>query len=196
MKNRSSTKKSSNKKESVVKNMYEEEQQHHFSQQLSGNPRPKLAREIEEDLKNLISNSCFSLDVVEVDVIDNIAYIFIDGEDSALLIGKEGYRYNALSYMLFNWLYMRYKLFIKLEIAEFLASQTEMVKNYMRPVIEQVNQEGAARTRPLDGILVQIALEILREEFPHKYVTVKTNQFGKKFVMVSEFNSNEDVYGR
>jgi len=31
-----------------------------------------------------------------------IAHIFIDGEDAALLIGKEGYRYNALSYMLFQ----------------------------------------------------------------------------------------------
>jgi spoIIIJ-associated protein len=170
--------------------MYDE---HHFVQKFTGNARPKLAHEIETDLKSLIEASCFEIDVVEVDVIDNVAYIFIDGEDSALLIGKEGYRYNALSYMLFNWLYMRYKLFIKLEIAEFLVSQTQMVRNYMQPVIEQIRREGEARTRPLDGILVQIALEILREEFPHKYVAVKTNQFGKKFVVVNEFNSNDDV---
>ena len=149
----------------------------------------ELALLIENQLTELIANSCFDIDVVEVDVRDNTALIFIDGEDAALLIGKEGYRYNALSYMLFNWLHTKYELFIKLEIAEFFTSQQEMIKNYIKPVIENVHKNGRGKTRFLDGILVQIALEQLREEFPDKYVAVKTGREGKKFVVVNEFNN-------
>ena len=149
----------------------------------------ELALMIEDQLKELLAHSCFDIDIVEVDVRDNTALIFIDGEDAALLIGKEGYRYNALSYMLFNWLHTKYELFIKLEIAEFLTSQQEMIRNYIKPVIENVEKNGKGKTRSLDGILVQIALEQLREAFPNKYVAVKTGREGNKFVVVNEFNN-------
>ncbi len=149
----------------------------------------ELALMIENQIKDLLSHSCFDIDVVEVDVRDNTALIFIDGEDAALLIGKEGYRYNALSYMLFNWLHTKYELFIKLEIAEFLTSQQEMIRNYIKPVIENVEKNGKGKTRSLDGILVQIALEQLREAFPNKYVAVKTGREGNKFVVVNAFNN-------
>ena len=149
----------------------------------------ELALMIEDQLKTLLSHSCFDIDVIEVDVRDNTALIFIDGEDAALLIGKEGYRYNALSYMLFNWLHTKYELFIKLEIAEFLTSQQEMIRNYIKPVIENVEKNGRGKTRSLDGILVQIALEQLREAFPNKYVAVKTGREGNKFVVVNDFNN-------
>ncbi len=151
----------------------------------------ELALMIEDQLKELLSHSCFDIDVVEVDVRDNTALIFIDGDDAALLIGKEGYRYNALSYMLFNWLHTKYELFIKLEIAEFLTTQQEMIRNYIKPVIENVEKQGKGKTRFLDGILVQIALEQLRERFPDKYVAVKTSREGKKFVVINEFNNNK-----
>jgi len=149
----------------------------------------ELALMIEDQLKELLAHSCFDIDIVEVDVRDNTALIFIDGEDAALLIGKEGYRYNALSYMLFNWLHTKYELFIKLEIAEFLTSQQEMIRNYIKPVIENIEKNGKGKTRSLDGILVQIALEQLREAFPNKYVAVKTGREGNKFVVVNEFNN-------
>jgi len=149
----------------------------------------ELALLIEDQIKELLSHSCFDIDVVEVDVRDNTALIFIDGNDAALLIGKEGYRYNALSYMLFNWLHTKYELFIKLEIAEFLTSQQEMIRNYIKPVIENVQKNGKGKTRSLDGILVQIALEQLREAFPNKYVAVKTGREGNKFVVINEFNN-------
>lgn len=149
----------------------------------------ELALMIEDQLKELLSHSCFEIDVIEVDVRDNTALIFIDGDDAALLIGKEGYRYNALSYMLFNWLHTKYELFIKLEIAEFLTSQQDMIRNYIKPVIENVEKHGRGKTRSLDGILVQIALEQLREAFPDKYVAVKTGREGNKFVVINEFNN-------
>lgn len=151
----------------------------------------ELAMMIEDQLKELLSHSCFEIDVVEVDVRGNTALIFIDGNDAALLIGKEGYRYNALSYMIFNWLHTKYELFIKLEIAEFLTTQQEMIRKYIKPVIESVEKQGKGKTRFLDGILVQIALEQLRERFPDKYVAVKTAREGKKFVVINEFNNNK-----
>jgi len=153
---------------------------------------PELALQIENQLKELLSQSCFEIDVIEVDVIDNMALIFIDGNDAALLIGKEGYRYNALSYMLFNWLHTKYELFIKLEIAEFLTSQQEMIRSHLGPVIETVETKGRGKTRFLDGILVQIALEQLRKRFPDKYVAVKTSRDGKKFVVINEFNNKSN----
>jgi len=180
-------------KDAIVDSFFEVDYQHDKAEVFKEEAvvYDELALLIENQLKELLSHSCFSIDVVEVDVRDNTALIFIDGDDAALLIGKEGYRYNALSYMLFNWLHAKYELFIKLEIAEFLTTQQEMIRNYIKPVIENVEKQGKGKTRFLDGILVQIALEQLRERFPDKYVAVKTGKEGKKFVVINEFNNTK-----
>jgi len=146
------------------------------------------SQELEDQIKKLFSFSCFDIDTIEVDIEDNTAYIFIDGEDAALLIGKEGYRYNALSYMLFNWINVKYNLYLKLEIAQFLASQQDMIKNLMKPVIEHVESIGSGKTKPLNGILVQIALEYLRDVFPNKYVAIKRNKDGHRYIIINDFN--------
>ena len=176
--------------DTVLDNFFSSDQKEVVKDEPTQDPiNHELSTYIETELKKLIENSCFDIDVVEVDVIENVAYIFIDGEDAALLIGKEGYRYNALSYMIFNWLNSKYDLYMKLEIAEFITSQRDMIKNYIKPIIEQVNLKGRAKTRFLDGILVQLALEELRKEFPNKYVAIKTAKSGKKFVVINDFNS-------
>lgn len=146
------------------------------------------AQTLENKIKSLLSHSCFDIDTVEVDIEDNTVYLFIDGEDAALLIGKEGYRYNALSYILFNWINTSYGLYLKLEIAQFLASQQDMIKNQLQPVVEHVEREGWGRTRELNGILVQIALEYLRDIFPNKYVAVKRSKGGERYIVINEFN--------
>jgi hypothetical protein len=148
-------------------------------------------KEIENKLIALMKSGCFDIDIVEVDVFNGIAHIFIDGEDAALLIGKEGYRYNAMSYMLFNWINAHYGLYIKLEIAEFIQTQEEMIVNYLKPIIEHIREKGRGKTKPLDGILVQIALELLRAEFPNKYVAIKTARDGRKFIIINDFNSSK-----
>ena len=151
----------------------------------------EISIEIENKLKHLISVACFEIDTVEVDVFNGIAHIFVDGEDAALLIGKEGYRYNALSYMLFNWINSSYDLYIKLEIAEFIQTQEEMIDNYLKPIAEHIIEHGRGKTKPLDGILVQIALEKLRVMFPNKYIAIKTGKDGKKFILINNFNSQK-----
>lgn len=176
-------------KDAILHSFFEADSEDEEAYLEEGVAYDELALLIETQLKELLSKSCFEIDVVEVDVVDNTALIFIDGDDAALLIGKEGYRYNALSYMIFNWLHMKYELFIKLEIAEFLTTQQEMIRNHIQSVIEKVEKEGKGKTRFLDGILVQIALEQLRERFPDKYVAVKTAREGKKFVVINAFNT-------
>lgn len=114
--------------------------------------------------------------------------IEFSGEDAALLIGKEGYRYKALSYLLYNWINLKYGLNIRLEIAEFLKNQEEMIEKYLAPVIERIRSTGKGQTKILDGVLIKIALESLRSEFPEKYVGIKAGKEGGKFIVVNDFN--------
>jgi len=180
-----------NKKAIVKKSEKDEIIFHKFDDDRDSPQNRALSIEIEKKITELMKSSCFDIDTVEVDVFRGIAHIFIDGEDAALLIGKEGYRYNALSYMFFNWINAHYNLYIKLEIAEFIQSQEEMIINYLKPIIEHIQQKGRGKTKPLDGILVQIALELLRAEFPNKYVAIKTARDGRKFIIINDFNSSK-----
>lgn len=147
----------------------------------------KILPEIKEGMTRLFKASCFEIDKVEVSKFnDETVLIELDGADAALLIGKEGYRYKAISYMLYNWLNSKYNLAIRLEIAQFLQNQEAMMDQYLNGVIERVQNSGRAQTKPLDGVLVKIALEKLREKFPDKYVGIKSSNDGK-FVVVNDF---------
>ena len=148
----------------------------------------EIAKEVEAVLHRMFDNMCFELDSIEVRPYDKETLLIeFKGKDAALLIGKEGYRYKALSYMLFNWINPKYGLQIRLEIAEFLKSQEEMIARYLEPIIERINEEGSGKTKPLDGVLVQIALKQLRDAFPDKYVAIRENRMGQKYVIVNEF---------
>ncbi len=160
------------------------------------NSKPKeeilqIENEILQGLKNLFAHSCYEIDKIEVKYIDNTIHITLDGKDAALMIGKEGYRYKAISYMLHNWINIKYNLNISLEISEFLKNQKEMINNYLIGIKERVKSHGKAQTKPLDGILVKLALENLRKEFPDKYVAIKTIKDGKKIVVVNEFKNTK-----
>ncbi len=52
-----------------------------------------------------------------------------------------------LSYMLFNWVNDRYGLYLKLEIAEFIKTQEEMIENYLKPIIEHIEKNGRGKTK-------------------------------------------------
>ncbi len=147
-----------------------------------------IAGEVESDLKRLFEDMCFRLDSIKVEPYDkDTLLIEFEGEDAALLIGKEGYRYKALSYMLFNWINPKYGLQIRLEIAQFLKTQEEAMEKYLTPLIEQIQKEGRGQTKPLDGVLIQIALKKLREAFPDKYVAIRENRRKEKYIIVNEF---------
>lgn len=147
----------------------------------------KILPEIKDGMNRLFKASCFDISKIEVSKFDDeTVLIELDGADAALLIGKEGYRYKAISYMLYNWLNSKYNLAIRLEIAQFLQNQEAMMDQYLNGVIERVQNSGRAQTKPLDGVLVKIALEKLREKFPNKYVGIKSGNDGK-FVVVNDF---------
>lgn len=157
-----------------------------------GNGDPAILDAIEHDLKELFSHSCFDVGVTEVDFYDEKTIkIKFDGADAALLIGKEGYRYKALSYMLFNWINPKYNMLLRLEIAEFLQNQEEQIRKYLEPIKSNIQKYGKGQTKPLDGVLVQIALKELRAAFPDKYVAIRNNSLGEKYIIVNEFANRQ-----
>ncbi|NLY03450.1 MAG: hypothetical protein GXZ15_01195 [Campylobacter sp.] len=143
-------------------------------------------KEIQKGLKDLFAAGYFDIDFIEVSTYDATTILIkLDGKDAALLIGKEGHRYKALSYMLYSWVNHKYGYYIKLEIAQFLQNQEEMIGVYLVDIIEKVQNSGKAQTKPLDGVLVKIALKQLRDKFPDKYVGVRNSKNGK-FIVVNE----------
>jgi len=180
------------KKEKIFDDFYCSEQETLHKTPIITKDKDELIKEIKTDINNLFSKICYDIDEIQVDLIDDLQTVYIEftGEDSALLIGKEGYRYKALSYILFNWINEKYGLMLRLEVAEFLENQEEAIHAYLEPVIEVIKKEGFYKTKALDGILVHIALSKLRDEFPDKYVAVKTNQRGDKYILVNEYKSN------
>lgn len=150
-----------------------------------------LVHEVEEEINNLFRMTCFSIDKIEVSLYDEQTLLVeFKGEDAALLIGKEGYRYKALSYMIFNWLNSKYDIQLRLEIAEFLKNQEESVGRYLANVYENIERDGRAQTKILDGVLVQIALKELRERYPEKYVVIRSTKDGLKYIIVNDYHSN------
>ena len=150
----------------------------------------EVAATVEEEVNKLFNLTCFNIDKIEVSAYDaQTLLVEFKGEDAALLIGKEGYRYKALSYMIFNWINTKYKLQLRLEIAEFLKNQEESVARYLVGVCENVDRDGRAQTKILDGVLVQIALKELRDKYPNKYVAIRSTRDGLKFIIINEYNN-------
>ncbi|EAL0271813.1 protein jag [Campylobacter lari] len=143
--------------------------------------------EIKISLEKLLATFDFDIKVIQVSIWDeNCVLIKLDGEDAALLIGKEAHRYKAFSYLLYNWLSAKYKIQPRLEIAQFLENQTQAIENYLKILIEKVESTGGVQTKPLDGIWLKLALEKLRERFPDKYVAVKQND-DQRYIVVNDF---------
>lgn len=155
------------------------------------NPK-QVIEEVQNELQILFASMPYKIDKIEVGIYDDqTLLITLDGEDSALMIGEKGYRYKALSYLLFNWIHPKYGYNIRLEIAHFLKNQEESMDIYLQTIISNVAQTGKAQTKPLDGVLAYIALKKLRETFPNKYVSFRMNSQDERYIIVSDFIKNE-----
>lgn len=149
-----------------------------------------VAKRVEKEINELFELTCFKIDKINVSAYDDITLLIeFKGEDAALLIGKEGYRYKALSYMIFNWVNTKYQLQLRLEIAEFLKNQEESITRYLTSVCENIDRDGRAQTKILDGVLIQIALKELRERYPNKYVAVRSTRDGLKFIIINDYHN-------
>lgn len=150
----------------------------------------EVSKSVEKEINELFKSICFEIEKIEVTPYDeNTLLVEFKGEDAALLIGKEGYRYKALSYMIFNWINTKYQLQLRLEIAEFLKNQEESVARYLVTVCENIDRDGRAQTKILDGVLIQIALKELREKYPNKYVAVRSTRDGLKFIIINDYHN-------
>ena len=145
---------------------------------------------IKEEINSLFSKICFDIKPIEVRMYnEDTLLVEFNGEDAALLIGKEGYRYKALSYMIFNWINSKYQLQLRLEIAEFLTNQEDAVSRYLSSVCATIDKQGHAQTKILDGVLIQIALKQLRLSYPDKYISVRTTRDNLKFIVINDYHS-------
>ena len=180
-------------KDKIFDNFYNEEMsQNEIPKIIIKKDKENILEEVKSGINTLFEDTCYKIDHINVEFYDEeTLYVEFLGEDSALLIGKEGYRYKALSYILFNWINEKYGLMLSLEVAQFLKNQEEAIYTYLEPIIEIIKEKGTFKTKPLDGILVHIALKKLRDEFPDKYVAVKTNVRGDKYVLVNEYRARE-----
>ncbi len=180
-------------KDKIFDNFYNEDSsQNEIPKIVIKKDKVKVLEEVKAGINLLFEDTCYKIDKINVEFYDEeTLYVEFLGEDSALLIGKEGYRYKALSYILFNWINEKYGLMLRLEVAQFLKNQEEAIYTYLEPIIEIIKEKGTFKTKPLDGILVHIALKKLRDEFPDKYVAVKTNVRGDKYVLVNEYRARE-----
>ncbi len=146
--------------------------------------------EIKQELKDLFSHLPYKINKVEVSLYEpGVLLIDIDGEDSALLIGEKGYRYKALSYLLFNWIHPAYGYNIRLEISTFLQNQEKVMDTQLQSTIMTVHEVGKGQMKAPDGVLTYIALKRLREAFPNKYVSIKTNLNDEKYIVINDFNN-------
>ncbi|MDU9716760.1 Jag N-terminal domain-containing protein [Helicobacter pylori] len=146
--------------------------------------------EIKQELKDLFSHLPYKINKVEVSLYEpGVLLIDIDGEDSALLIGEKGYRYKALSYLLFNWIHPAYGYSIRLEISTFLQNQEKVMEAQLQSTIMTVHEVGKGQMKAPDGILTYIALKKLRKAFPNKYVSIKTNLNDEKYIVINDFNN-------
>ncbi len=146
--------------------------------------------EIKQELKDLFSHLPYKINKVEVSLYEpGVLLIDIDGEDSALLIGEKGYRYKALSYLLFNWIHPAYGYSIRLEISTFLQNQEKVIEVQLQSTIMTVHEVGKGQMKAPDGVLTYIALKKLRKAFSNKYVSIKTNLNDEKYIVINDFNN-------
>ena len=157
----------------------------HRKEKQKGAVTDEILSDIKEKLSALFRSSEFNIEVSDVSKIDeNTVYIKLQGEDSALLIGKEGHRYKALSYMIYNWISIRYDLAVVFEIAEFLQNQERFIDSYVNALVERSGNERIV-TKAFDGAFIKIVADKLKQAYPDRFVGIKSTRSGK-IVIVDE----------
>ncbi len=149
----------------------------------------EIVDEVRTTLTNLLKKTCFEIDMIAISLLNSeTIFILLDGKDVPLLIGREGYRYKAMLYILSDWLSSKYNLKLQLEIGEFIKKQNEQIERYLEnEVFLEVEKNGTFETKILDDVAVKLAIKKLRDRYKDKYVKVRNTQDGSKFIVIDKF---------
>lgn len=149
-------------------------------------PTQKDIDEIREKVTRLINYSCFCIDKIEVSKYDDKTVLLnFDGSDAALLIGKDGHRYKAFSYMIGKFIYQKYGFYSKVEVSNFMEMQEEKVSKYLLTIKDKIEQNATFNTKNFDSLLIEIAKKQLDKMFPNKKNRIKNGKNGK-FISITE----------
>jgi spoIIIJ-associated protein len=145
-----------------------------------------VCEDIAKELKTLLDISCFSIEIKDLYLIDkSTIYIELNGDDAPLLIGKDGHRYSSFSYMLFHWIKEKYNLSLRLEIAQFLQKQEYYLERELTPFIENLYHYGYGKSKEFEGVMLHLALERVKKEFPNASIITKPKNSNKKSIVVN-----------
>ena len=90
--------------------------------------------------------------------------------------------------MLFSWIYEQYSLSLKLEIGNFIQTLTDILNQELQVIINKskdIQKYGnSLQTKPMEGIALHIALTILREKLPNKYIFSHINNKNQKVIII------------
>jgi len=175
---------SSDKKETIFQKI-----SHKIGYQDNQEDEQAILKEIKEKIYHLMELTCFEIDTIAISLLNSeTLFILFDGKDAPLLIGREGYRYKSILYILQSWISAKYSLKVQLEIGEFIKKQNENIEKYLKDeVFIEIDSKGFFKTKILDDILVKLAVKKLRSRYSDKYVKVRNTQDGSKFIIIDEF---------
>jgi len=175
------------KKDTLLKKISEKIS--HKDDEESEEREKEIVDEVKNHINNLLSYTCFDINQVVVSLHNSdTLFILFDGKDAPLLIGREGYRYKSILFVLQTWIQSRYGLKIQLEIGEFIKKQNEHIERYLKDeVYEEVEKNGFFKTKILDDVLIKLAMKKLRERYKDRYVKVRNTQSGEKFIIIDKF---------
>lgn len=149
---------------------------------------PMIA-EIKSKLEELLSSLDFNLYVLEIKYLneDNAIYVNIGGDSLALIIGNKGYRYKAIYHLISTWLMIRYNVFLRLEIAEFLQKQEDFLNKYIDKVCYSIEMNSYYETEIFDEVSIVILEDLLRKRFFEKTIIVKnSDEECKQYIILKD----------
>lgn len=138
--------------------------------------------EIKENIKSLFNT--LEDKIVDIKIHEN--NIEIDIENIDFLSRKNDKKTQALLYLIYNWIILKYKIQSKIKINNICIDQNFNLDEYLSNVIKDVENNGKAQTKALDNISLKTALNRLRIHFPNKYVGI-CQKGEKKFIIINDF---------
>lgn len=150
------------------------------SQKASNADLKLVESEVKAGVKELLEVCKYDAEVKSVECKEDKVFVVIDGAHAALLIGRDGRRFEAIFTLLQNWFMLKFSLNAQLEIANFYTSKKEANQAYIQELVATLKTTPKLRTKFFeDETSLRIVLEALREAYPHKYIAAQNDHNGR-----------------